>query len=112
TAVRRPPPTGDAPPIHQQTTHSPPHHLYHLTTPQLWELVTVLPLFPGVKGKQNITQHVLAGNRPEIYDEWPKSLKTLLALCWHEDANRRPLFREIQDKFDRVIIDVMCPDPT
>jgi serine/threonine protein kinase len=74
----------------------------------LWELVTVMPLFPGVKGKQNITQHVLAGNRPEIYEEWPKSLKTLLALCWHEDPNRRPLFREIQDKFDRVIIDVMC----
>jgi len=22
-------------------------------------------------------------------------LKTLLALCWHEDANRRPLFREV-----------------
>ena len=66
-----------------------------------------MPLFPGVKGKQNITQHVLAGNRPEIYEEWPKSLKTLLALCWHEDPNRRPLFREIQDKFDRVIIDVM-----
>jgi serine/threonine protein kinase len=78
----------------------------------LWELVTVMPLFPGVKGKQNITQHVLAGNRPEIYEEWPKSLKTLLALCWHEDPNRRPLFREIQDKFDRVIIDVMCPDPS
>lgn len=78
----------------------------------LWELVTCMPLFPGVKGKQNITTHVLAGNRPEIYDEWPKSLKTLLLLCWHEDPSRRPFFREIQEKFDRVIIDVMCPDAT
>jgi len=74
----------------------------------LWELVTCMPLFPGVKGKQNITDHVLFGNRPEIYEEWPKSLKTLLQLSWHVDPVRRPLFSEIQEKFDRVIIDVMC----
>jgi len=76
----------------------------------LWELISLQPLFPTIKGKEELTQYVLAGYRPPIDPEWPESLKELLQLCWHQDPDKRPYFPTILKKYDQVIIDLMCPD--
>ena len=76
----------------------------------LWELVQVRPLFPGVKGKKKLIKHILNGNRPKINHRWPKSLIELLESCWNSDAEKRPLFREIQARFNNIVVDLTCPD--
>ncbi len=78
----------------------------------LWELVTNEPLFEGIKGKQEITDFVCAGNRPELRPGWPRSLTTLLERMWHPDPSQRILFPAIQAEYSNVMIDFLCPDPT
>lgn len=80
----------------------------------MWEILTMEPLFPHIKarpltclkekkililvirefydgyqGKEELTKHVLAGQRPTLKKNWPASLKELLTLSWHEDAKKR-----------------------
>lgn len=40
----------------------------------------------------------------------PKSLIELLESCWNVDAEKRPLFREVQARFNNIVVDLMCPD--
>mmetsp|Transcript_12616 Transcript_12616/g.14037 ORF Transcript_12616/g.14037 Transcript_12616/m.14037 type:complete len:733 (+) Transcript_12616:25-2223(+) len=77
----------------------------------LWELMTLQPLFPSIKGKEELTKHILSGHRPALFPLWPQTLKDLLVNCWHQDANKRWHFNEILKKYDQIITDVMCPDP-
>lgn len=76
----------------------------------LWELMTVDQLFPHIKGKEDLTKHVLDGMRPELKKHWPTSLTELLAACWSEDPKTRPLFPSILRRYDQLITDVMCSD--
>jgi hypothetical protein len=41
------------------------------------------------KGKEELTEYVLAGHRPPLDPDWPDSLKELLQLCWHQDPDKR-----------------------
>uniref|UniRef100_A0A6B2L2L3 Protein kinase domain-containing protein n=1 Tax=Arcella intermedia TaxID=1963864 RepID=A0A6B2L2L3_9EUKA len=78
-----------------------------------WELVTLKPLFirpKEYKGKKGLAKYVLSGYRPAIEKNWPQSLTTILSNCWHQDPNRRPLFREIIGQWPSLTIDVLCPD--
>lgn len=77
----------------------------------LWELVTNEPLFEGIRGKEEITDFVCSGKRPELVPGWPKSLTTLLERSWHQDPSQRMLFPYIQAQFSNVMIDFLCPDP-
>lgn len=77
----------------------------------LWELVTNEPLFEGIRGKEEITEFVCEGNRPDLVPGWPRSLTGLLQRCWHQDPNQRLLFPLIQAQFPNVMIDFLCPDP-
>uniref|UniRef100_A0A6B2L2T9 Protein kinase domain-containing protein n=1 Tax=Arcella intermedia TaxID=1963864 RepID=A0A6B2L2T9_9EUKA len=76
----------------------------------LWELLALEPLFPNVKGKEDLTKHVIEGQRPEIKPHWPASVKNLLTMCWNDDAKKRPFFPAILNFFDEVITDMMCAD--
>lgn len=78
----------------------------------LWELVTNQPLFEGIKGKDEITTFVCSGQRPALVPGWPRSLQTMLSLCWEKNPSRRPAFQTIQRDFQQVLVDLMCPDPT
>ena len=55
----------------------------------LWELVSLDPLFPHIKGKEELTGFVLEGKRPEMLNTWPPSLRELLSQCWHMDPKVR-----------------------
>jgi hypothetical protein len=76
----------------------------------LWELLSLKPLFPNIKGKEDLTKHVLAGHRPAPLASWPDSVKDLLNACWHESAAKRPQFPLIMKQYEQVVIDLMCPD--
>jgi ABC-type dipeptide/oligopeptide/nickel transport system permease subunit len=76
----------------------------------LWELVSLKQLFPTIKGKEELTRHVLAGFRPPLEPDWPVSLQELLALCWHQDPDKRPYFPQILKKYEQVVTDMLCPD--
>jgi len=76
----------------------------------LWELVSLKQLFPTIKGKEELTRHVLSGCRPALEPDWPVSLQELLALCWHQDLDKRPYFPQILKKYEQVVTDMLCPD--
>jgi serine/threonine protein kinase len=76
----------------------------------LWELLSLKPLFPFIKGKEELTKHVLNGDRPAAIPTWPESVKELLNLCWHENPTKRPQFSLILKQFEQIYIDLMCPD--
>eukprot|EP01126_Amoeba_proteus_P039804 TRINITY_DN4216_c0_g2_i10.p1 TRINITY_DN4216_c0_g2~~TRINITY_DN4216_c0_g2_i10.p1 ORF type:complete len:680 (-),score=115.23 TRINITY_DN4216_c0_g2_i10:545-2584(-) len=78
----------------------------------LWELVTAEPLFPDIKGKEDLTERVLAGHRPPLKKEWPDCLNEVLTSCWHAEASRRPYFPAILKRYDTVVSETMCLDPT
>lgn len=77
----------------------------------LWELLSLKPLFPNIKGKEDLTKYVLAGHRPAPTSSWPDSVKELLANCWHESPAKRPQFSLVLKQYEQIVIDMMCPDP-
>lgn len=76
----------------------------------MWEILTLEALFPHIKGKEELTKHVLAGQRPGLRKSWPASLKELLSLSWHEDPKKRPFMPAITKRYDQIVSDVMCVD--
>lgn len=78
----------------------------------LWEIFSPeLKLFNHVKrGRTGITEFVVSGGRPKFGAGWPASLTTLLGRCWHADPDRRLTFDRIQQQFDSIVVDFMCPD--
>ena len=78
----------------------------------LWEILSPdRCLFSQIKsGRTGITQFVVSGGRPKHGAGWPASLSMLLNRCWHADPQQRPTFDRIQQQFDSIVIDFMCPD--
>lgn len=96
---------------HQTYQYSPATDVYAFAL-ILWEILTPQQkLFGHIKsGRTGITEFVVSGGRPRLVQGWPASLCTLLQRCWHADPQRRLLFDRIQQQFDAVVIDFLCPD--
>eukprot|EP01125_Pyxidicula_operculata_P005959 TRINITY_DN2081_c0_g1_i2.p1 TRINITY_DN2081_c0_g1~~TRINITY_DN2081_c0_g1_i2.p1 ORF type:complete len:711 (+),score=114.33 TRINITY_DN2081_c0_g1_i2:92-2224(+) len=62
-------------------------------------------------GKEGLVKYILEGYRPTLPKHWPESLKTMITSCWADQQNKRPTFRQILDKWDKLTLDLMCPDP-
>jgi len=62
-------------------------------------------------GKEGLVKYILEGNRPPIPKHWPDSLKQMISACWSPQQTKRPTFRQILDKWDKLCLDLMCPDP-
>lgn len=76
------------------------------------EFVKASSLFPGVKGKQALIDHVLAGNRPAIPAFWPKSCQDLVRAMNSNNAAERPTFAAIEAQLPPVLLALLCPDTT
>ena len=78
----------------------------------LWEILSPdQRLFEHIKrGRTGITEFVVSGGRPKHGAGWPASLTTLLNRCWHAEPQRRLTFDRIQQQFDAIAVDFMCPD--
>jgi len=61
--------------------------------------------------KDGLANYILEGNRPAIPPSWPISLKTMISNCWSQSASMRPTFRAILDSWDKLALDLLCPDP-
>uniref|UniRef100_A0A6B2L396 Protein kinase domain-containing protein n=2 Tax=Arcella intermedia TaxID=1963864 RepID=A0A6B2L396_9EUKA len=61
-------------------------------------------------GKEGLVKFILEGHRPPLPKHWPDSLKTMIAACWAQQQNKRPTFRNILDKWEKLTLDLMCPD--
>lgn len=62
-------------------------------------------------GKDGLVKYILEGNRPPLPKPWPDSLKQIISACWSPQQGKRPSFRQILDKWDKLTLDLMCPDP-
>eukprot|EP01129_Flabellula_baltica_P006020 TRINITY_DN2218_c0_g1_i1.p1 TRINITY_DN2218_c0_g1~~TRINITY_DN2218_c0_g1_i1.p1 ORF type:complete len:795 (+),score=145.22 TRINITY_DN2218_c0_g1_i1:40-2424(+) len=79
----------------------------------LWEILTLKPVYvrpKDYKGKKGLAIYVLEGNRPEMQINWPQSLCDLLTSCWHENPDTRPTFRNIISNWEKLELDLLCPD--
>ena len=41
---------------------------------------------------------------------WPQGLKTMISNCWSPSPANRPTFRAILDAWERLTLDLLCPD--
>lgn len=74
------------------------------------EFIKASSLFPGVKGKQALIDHVLAGNRPAIPSFWPKQCQDLVRAMNSTNAAERPTFAAIEAQLSPVLLALVCPD--
>jgi hypothetical protein len=61
------------------------------------------------KGREGQAKYTLEGHRPVPPQDWPKELRRIMQLCWHEDPNERPTFEEILQQWDTLTIKFLCP---
>ena len=81
-------------------SHSPSHPLRHL----LLNLPTHIPSH----------KHTLSYNLASIFSHtlthllplpgWPSAFRQLLSQCWHQDSQQRPSFKEISERFDKMLV--------
>lgn len=76
----------------------------------LWEIVSQEDLFPDIKSKDALATYVIDGNRPPLLQHWPQSFVKLLCSLWDGVQAKRPLFPEILEQYDDVVIDLLCSD--
>lgn len=78
----------------------------------LWEIFAPQQrLFGQIRrGRTDITEFVVSGGRPKLLERWPSTVCALLQRCWHAEPERRLQFSRIQQQFDAMIIDFLCPD--
>jgi len=80
----------------------------------LWyEILTRLSPFKDkpeeYKGREGQAKYTLEGHRPVPPQDWPKELRRIMQLCWHEEPNERPTFEEILQQWDTLTIKFLCP---
>lgn len=63
------------------------------------------------QGKEGLVKFILEGNRPPLPKPWPESIKQMISASWSPQQGKRPSFRQILDKWDKLTLDLMCPDP-
>jgi len=61
-------------------------------------------------GKEGLVKYILEGYRPPLPKHWPESLRTMITACWADQQSKRPTFRQIMEKWDKLTLDLMCPD--
>ncbi|OHS92864.1 hypothetical protein TRFO_12233 [Tritrichomonas foetus] len=65
----------------------------------LWELLTESVPFRGINEPYQVALKVVNGERPPIPPGAPFGIRNLLPKLWHQNAEIRPTFREIFEKF-------------
>jgi len=61
-------------------------------------------------GKDGLVKFILEGHRPALPKHWPENLKNMVSACWAPLQSKRPSFRQILDKWEKLTLDLMCPD--
>jgi hypothetical protein len=71
----------------------------------MFEVLTRNTPYRGLKQEEIRTQVVNFGLRPNVElvsQECPKTLRSLMVLCWSENPDDRPCFEKIADILDTV----------
>eukprot|EP01127_Copromyxa_protea_P007622 TRINITY_DN1752_c0_g1_i1.p1 TRINITY_DN1752_c0_g1~~TRINITY_DN1752_c0_g1_i1.p1 ORF type:complete len:462 (+),score=78.23 TRINITY_DN1752_c0_g1_i1:256-1641(+) len=79
----------------------------------IWEVLTLKPLYTRPKefeGKKGLARFIQEGNRPEVDEAWPPSLKAFFDACWKENPSERNTFQEQVSLWPDITTDVLCPD--
>jgi len=80
-----------------------------------WQILTkgdpFVPRPEKYKTKEGLATFILEGNRPPLPAYWPQSLKTMITNCWSPTPANRPSFRHVLDLWDKLALDLLCPDP-
>jgi len=61
------------------------------------------------KGREGQAKYTLEGHRPVPPNDWPKELRRIMQLSWHEDPKERPTFTQILQQWDKLTIKLLCP---
>jgi hypothetical protein len=64
----------------------------------LFELLARRPAFPEGLHPYQLAFRVIEGDRPEIPDSVAPPARALIADCWAQDPDERPMFEEIADR--------------
>lgn len=79
-----------------------------------WQILTkgdpFVPRPDKFKSKEGLASYILEGNRPPMVTWWPQALKTMISNCWSPSPANRPTFRAILDAWERLTLDLLCPD--
>eukprot|EP01127_Copromyxa_protea_P013464 TRINITY_DN3638_c0_g1_i1.p1 TRINITY_DN3638_c0_g1~~TRINITY_DN3638_c0_g1_i1.p1 ORF type:complete len:805 (+),score=133.08 TRINITY_DN3638_c0_g1_i1:54-2468(+) len=79
-----------------------------------WQILTkgdpFVPRPDKFKSKEGLASYILEGNRPPTVTWWPQALKTMISNCWSPSPANRPTFRAILDAWERLTLDLLCPD--
>ena len=78
----------------------------------LWEILAPQDRLFGqiMRGRAGITEFVVSGGRPRLFNDWPKSICQLLSDCWNASPKQRPRFDLISRRFEPAVVDFLCPD--
>ena len=66
----------------------------------MWELLTSENPYHGLHPVQLANMVLKFKMRPEIPENTPEDLKTLITRCWDQDPNNRPPFKELRELFE------------
>jgi len=80
-----------------------------------WQILTkgdpFVPRPDKFKSKEGLASYILEGNRPPLITWWPQGLKTTISNCWSASPTNRPTFRAILDGWEKLTLELLCPDP-
>ena len=78
----------------------------------LWEMIAEQIPFAGMNGSQIMIDVCERHMRPVIPDGTPKKLRNLIEMCWQDDPQKRPEFRQIYSAFSKgqVMFDGTDPE--
>ena len=67
----------------------------------LWEILTSSVPYEGLMAAQIIAQVLMSDFRPEIPEDTPLGMRSLIEDCWCRDPSRRPTFFEVLRRFKK-----------
>lgn len=77
----------------------------------LWEILTRKAPFSNVRSFEEFLDDVIDNHkRPPLPDDINPLLKRLIEDCWNGDPRKRPLFPEILERIDDIVIDMLVPE--
>jgi serine/threonine protein kinase len=72
----------------------------------LWQILRMQIPFKHMHKKDYMEKVVIGGQRPPPDRRWPKKLRALLDICWHEEKNMRPDFGYVVQEIDSMLKDI------
>jgi len=79
----------------------------------LWQIYSLQEPFKGFDDWDEFYDAICINNlRPPIDKNCPDNLKSLIESCWSKDRKSRPLFSQIVNKIDDILVDISIQDVT